>query len=235
MTPKHFVSQLAEFSAPSVFNPWGEHCSVHDRPDAAAKRRDNLTRMLEAVLDARAETIWIARDLGYRGGRRTGVPLTDEIHLAHAGALMGGISFERATQGPVVAERTAAVIWRVLAQIDQPVMLWNVFPFHPHEAGDPLSNRCHTRSERIATWALLQSLIKMLRPRQIVAIGRDAQMALGELGVPTSAARHPSYGGQSEFIATMYALYGIAEMRGKNEPALPLEMPHVTDGNFAFA
>ena len=36
MTPKHFVAQLAEFSAPSVFNPWGERCSVHDRPDAAA-------------------------------------------------------------------------------------------------------------------------------------------------------------------------------------------------------
>lgn len=235
MTPKHFVTQLAEFGAPSVFNPWGQHCSVHDRQDAAEKRRDNLIRMLEAILDARAETIWIARDLGYRGGRRTGVPLTDEIHLDHAGALMGGISFERATQGPVVAERTAAIIWRVLAQIDQPVMLWNVFPFHPHEADDPLSNRCHTRSERLATWSLLQSLIKMLRPRQIVAIGRDAQMALGEIGIPTRAARHPSYGGQSEFMATMYALYGIEDKPMKNEPALSLEMPHATTGTFAFA
>lgn len=235
MTPKHFVAKLAEFSAPSVFNPWGEHCSVHDRPDAAAKRRDNLTCMLEAILDARAETIWIARDLGYRGGRRTGVPLTDEIHLAHAGELMGGISFERATQGPVVAERTAAVIWRVLTQIGQPVMLWNVFPFHPHEAGDPLSNRCHTRSERIATWELLQSLIKMLRPRQIVAIGRDAQMALGELGIPTRAARHPSYGGQNEFMATMYGFYGINETIAKDELALPLEMPQAKEGSFAFA
>lgn len=235
MTPKHFVAQLAEFSAPSVFNPWGERCSVHDRPDAAAKRRNNLTHMLEAVLDAKAETIWIARDLGYRGGRRTGVPLTDEIHLDHAGALMGGLSFERATQGPVVAERTAAVIWRVLTQIDQPVMLWNVFPFHPHEADDPLSNRCHTRSERIATWSLLQSLIQMLRPRQIVAIGRDAQMALGELGIPTSAARHPSYGGQTEFMATMYALYGLEDKPRKDELALPLGTFHDTASTFAFA
>ena len=148
---------------------------------------------------------------------------------------MGGISFERATQGPVVAERTAAVIWRVLTQIGQPVMLWNVFPFHPHEAGDPLSNRCHTRSERIATGELLQSLIKMLRPRQIVAIGRDAQMALGELGIPTRAARHPSYGGQNEFMATMYGLYGIDETMAKDELALPLEMPQAKEGRFAFA
>ena len=54
------------------------------------------------------ETIWIARDLGYRGGRRTGVPLTDEVHLTHAAALMGGIALERATEGPAIAERTAA-------------------------------------------------------------------------------------------------------------------------------
>jgi hypothetical protein len=234
VTPKKFVSELAEFSALSVFNPWGQHCDVHDCANAAAKRRSNLIRMLEAVLDARAETIWIARDLGYRGGRRTGVPLTDEMHLAHAGELMGGISFERATRGPLVAERTAAVIWRVLTQIGQPVMLWNVFPFHPHETGAPLSNRCHTRSERAATWTLLQSLIKMLQPQRIVAIGRDAQMALGEFGISTQAARHPSYGGQAEFMATMFALYGIDELLEKDEPALPLEMPHV-ESRLAFA
>ncbi|WP_347400367.1 uracil-DNA glycosylase family protein [Sphingomonas paeninsulae] len=114
-------------------------------------------------------------------------------------------------------------------------MLWNVFPFHPHEADAPLSNRCHTRSERVATWALLQSLIEMLRPRQIVAIGRDAQMALGELSIPTRAARHPSYGGQNEFMATMHALYGIDEMLTKCEPKLPLEIRHATNNNFAFA
>jgi hypothetical protein len=235
MTPRQFVSELAEFSAPLVFNPWRQHCSLYDRSDAATKRRNNLTRMLEAVLDARAETIWIARDLGYRGGRRTGVALTDEIHLADAGALMGGISFDRATQGPAVAERTAAVVWRVLAQIDQPVMLWNVFPFHPHEKADPFSNRCHTRAERIATWTLLQSLLEMLRPRQIVAIGRDAQMALGEFGVPTKAVRHPSYGGQNEFMATMYALYGVEETRETDELALPLDVRQPAGGRLAFA
>jgi hypothetical protein len=110
MTPKSFVSTLAATELPSVFNPWRDRCTVHDRSDAAARRRDNLEMLLTAALDHRVETIWIARDLGYRGGRRTGVPLTDEIHLGHAGTLMGGIAFERATQGPAVAERTAAIV-----------------------------------------------------------------------------------------------------------------------------
>jgi hypothetical protein len=220
VTPRNFVTALAETRLPSVFNPWRDTCSLHDRQDAAARRRDNLERMLGAAIDARVETIWIARDLGYRGGRRTGVPLTDEVHLGSAAALMGGIELERATEGPIVAERTAAIIWRVLDRIGKPVMLWNVFPFHPHDAKSQLSNRCHTRAEREATWPLFQALVEMLQPRQIIAIGRDAQLALCELGIPTEGVRHPSYGGQREFMEGMYAHYGVAA--DDPEPMLPL-------------
>lgn len=221
MTPAKFVKAVADTSLPTTFNPWRDFCELHDRADAAARRRDNLERILGAAIDARVETMWIARDLGYRGGRRTGVPLTDEVHLGSAGALLGGIELARATEGPVVAERTAAMIWPVLARVGQPVMLWNVFPFHPHEAGSQLSNRCHTRAERLATWPLLQALVEMLRPRQLVAIGRDAQLALGELGLPTTGVRHPSYGGQREFMEGIYSLYGI-EQADDEEPGLPL-------------
>lgn len=220
MTPSLFVGALSELRLPSVFNPWRDTCSVHDRHDAASRRRDNLERLLEAALDAQVETIWIARDLGYRGGRRTGVPLTDEVHLDNAATLMGGIELARATEGPVVAERTAAITWRVLGKIGQPVMLWNVFPFHPHEPASPMSNRCHTRAERQETWPLLQALVEMLAPRQIIAIGRDAQLALSEFGVPTQGVRHPSYGGQREFMEGMYSLYGIDDE--DDQAALPL-------------
>jgi uracil-DNA glycosylase len=235
MTPKTFVSSLAAMQMPSVFNPWSDHCSLHDRRDAAGRRRDNLERVLVAAIDARVETIWIARDLGYRGGRRTGVPLTDEVHLDHAGVLLGGIALERATQGPIMAERTAAIVWRMLAQISQPVMLWNVFPYHPHEDGDPLSNRCHTRAERDATWPLLQALITMIRPKRIVAIGRDAYLALDDIGIPISAVRHPSYGGQREFTAGILDIYGIDDSAAGDAPELPLLPTHAATGNPAFA
>jgi uracil-DNA glycosylase len=220
MTPKTFVSALAAADLPSVFNPWRDRCELHDRRDAAVRRRSNLESVLSAALDVRVETIWVARDLGYRGGRRTGVPLTDEVHLTQASALMGGIALERATDGPAVAERTAAIVWQVLSRIGKPVMLWNVFPFHPHEAGDPMSNRCHTRAEREATWPLLQSLMAMIQPKRIVAIGRDAHMALEGLDIPITAIRHPSYGGQREFIDGMFELYGIAD-----DPVASPELP----------
>lgn len=235
MTPRKFVTQLSKYRTASVFNPWGDHCEIHDRKDAAKLRRENLIQLLEAALDNRAETIWIARDLGYRGGRRTGIPLTDEVHLDQAGTLMGGISFDRATQGPIVAERTAAIIWRVLCQIDQPVMLWNVFPFHPHAVDDDMSNRCHSRAEREATWPLLETLMKMLRPRQIVAIGRDAQLALKGLEISVCPVRHPSYGGQSEFIAGMHDIYGVEDTKLDVEPSLPLGNNYAAEDKTAFA
>jgi uracil-DNA glycosylase len=196
---------------PSVFNPYADCCEVHDRADAARLRKKNLKSFLEAALDSKVNTIWIARDLGYRGGRRTGVPLTDEVHLGLVGKLLGGIELKRATRGPVVAERTAAVVWKVIARLDQPVVLWNVFPFHPHEPDDPFSNRCHTPAEREKTLPLLETLIDMFQPERLVAIGRDAQLALKDIDIPVTMVRHPSYGGQNEFIAGLYELYGIAD------------------------
>ena len=209
-TPKSFAQALAETRLPSVFNPYADCCSTYDRADAARVRRRNLVRCLDAAIAAHVDTIWIARDLGYRGGRRTGVPLTDEVHLGQASALMGGIALDRATKGPVVAERTAAIVWSVLTRIGEPAVLWNIFPLHPHEADDPFSNRCHTRAEREATWPLLTALIAMIKPRRIVAIGRDAGMALNGLDIAIEIVRHPSYGGQAEFISGVNHIYGLA-------------------------
>src|SRR6266571_3062719 len=114
MTAKDFVASLADLRMLAVFNPYSEHCEEHDCPEAAAYRRSNLEAFLGAAIHKGVDTVWIARDLGYRGGRRTGVPLTDEVHLDSMSRLFGGLPIKRATLGPVVAERTAAVIWNVI-------------------------------------------------------------------------------------------------------------------------
>jgi hypothetical protein len=219
VTPKNFVAALADMRLPAVFNPYADCCDVHDRADAVRLRKRNLELFLEAALDKDVEQIWVARDLGYRGGRRTGVPLTDEVHLEVVGRLLGGICLRRATRGPAVGERTAAVVWKVLTRIEQPVVLWNVFPFHPHEPDDPFSNRCHTAAERQQTLPLLKILIEMFEPERLVAIGRDAQIALKDLDIPVATVRHPSYGGQTEFMSGLFHLYGVAT---ELEPQLPL-------------
>jgi len=154
------------------------------------------------------EAIWVGRDLGYRGGRRTGLALTDDVHVERH-ARRWDLMAERPTVGAAMAERTAAVIWDVLDTIDAPIFLWNVFPLHPHESGDPFTNRLHNATERRAGEELLGMLVTLLRPARIVAIGNDAlesaQRVAGER--PVFGVRHPSYGGQSAFIAGVNALY----------------------------
>ena len=208
MTPKCFVESLAILRFTNVFNPYSGRCAVHDRADAPRRRSDTLSRMLEAALATEIDAVWIGRDLGYRGGRRTGLALTDDVHLA-THAERWGISVERPTKGEVITERTAAIIWRMLASVHTPVFLWNVFPFHPHESGAPFSNRGHNSQERIAGEEILFQLITLLKPRRLVAIGKDAAISARRLANNRKVVqvRHPSYGGQKKFLEQMTELY----------------------------
>jgi hypothetical protein len=54
----------------------------------------------------------------------------------------------------------------------------------------------------------------MLSIREVIAIGRDAQTGLAELGIAASPVRHPSYGGQSEFISGLCNFYKVAAPSG---------------------
>lgn len=209
MKASAFVTALSSIRLDAVFNPYSDRCDIWDRIDAPRRRRANLRAFLEVGLSTDVDSVWIARDLGYRGGRRTGLPLTDEEHLADFSKTYGGLSLSRATTGPLVSERTASIIWQVLTQLDQVVFLWNIFPLHPFKLNDPLSNRRHTRAERRSCQDLFFTLLDMIQAPRLVAIGRDAQNALTELGLEHHAVRHPSYGGQTEFVLGMAKLYGL--------------------------
>ena len=164
-----------------------------------------------------ADALWIGRDLGYRGGRRTGIPLTDDLRLSELAVRLKVDDFSIATRDGVVTERTATVVWSMLEKIQEHVMFWNVFPFHPHPEGDEFANRAHTSKERQIARPILDSLIEIVKPKFIVAIGRDAQNALCDIDIPVHAVRHPSYGGQREFIE------GIS--KAHNLPTIIQEQP----------
>jgi Uracil DNA glycosylase superfamily len=209
MNPLSFLEILAELRFENTFNPYSDVCGDFDGPNAPAIRRSNLGLVLEAALASGVDSLWIARDLGHRGGRRTGLALTDEVHLPAHASLYGSLPLARATRGPIMAERTAYVIWQVLRDLNRPIFLWNVFPLHPHEPSNPLSNRCHTRAERRACRPLLMWLMETLKPRTVVTIGRDADLALKDLGIASTKVRHPSYGGQREFLKGIYSHYSL--------------------------
>ena len=213
MTPGRFVKELGRLEFENTFNPYSSRCKVHDFRDAPYLRSEILRVMLESAADSKVDSIWIGRDLGYRGGRRTGLALTDDVHF-NAHANRWGVTVDRPTKGKAVKERTAAVIWSILSRIDAPIFLWNVFPLHPHKRNEPFSNRSHNSCERKAGEDVLCQLLGLLRPQRLVAIGNDAAHTAYRLASDQQVlkVRHPSYGGQSEFLAQINALYVISEI-----------------------
>jgi hypothetical protein len=210
MTAAKFVNSLKAVKCENVFNPYADRCEVHDLDDAPERRSQVLLSTLNAAARTEIDALWIGRDLGYRGGRRTGLALTDDVHLA-VHATRWNVKVERATSGSIVAERTAAVIWSMLKPVTASVFLWNVFPFHPHESGDPFTNRSHSAKERDLGQSILAELILILRPKRLVCIGNDAANASSRLSGLTriEQVRHPSYGGQTDFIRQIRNLYRL--------------------------
>ena len=211
MTPAQYIDELSKLNFVNTFNPYSNRCEIYDRDEAPTCRSQGLLAMIEAATEREIDSFWIGRDLGYRGGRRTGLALTDDVHI-HTHAERWKLSIERPTKGGEVAEQTAAIVWRVLSQIKVSVFLWNVFPLHPHEPGNPFSNRSHNARERMAGEEFLSELILLLKPCRLVAIGNDAVLAVRRLNDQHRViqVRHPSYGGQTQFLTQMSQLYDLS-------------------------
>ncbi len=212
MNSLQFVRELQQLKFENVFNPYSEHCGIHDLDGAPQRRSNTLQLILDVATKKEIDSIWIGRDLGYRGGRRTGLALTDDIHI-HVHAKRWNMVVQPLTKGEQIAERTAAAIWNILSQIEVSIFLWNVFPLHPHEPNDPFSNRPHNAYERKIGEKVLNELVLLLKPRRLLAIGNDAaRSAHRSIGWHEIVqVRHPSYGGYTQFMAQMRELYDLSE------------------------
>ena len=209
MSPAHFLKPFSISIRPCIQPVYGP--LPRSRPGRRPERRSEiLLAVLEAAAGRPVDALWIGRDYSYRGGRRTGLAFTDDEHLdEHAGTM--GLTLRRPTRGAEVRERSARVVWSVLSRIEAAVFLWNVFPFHPHQPDNPFSNRSHVAAERRSGQNLLEQLVRLLDPAAIIAIGNDADKAARRLAGPAEVVkvRHPSYGGQTEFLAGMEGYYGL--------------------------
>lgn len=218
ITPRSIREELQNLRFENTFNPYADICSRYDEKRSAEYRAMLLETMLDAASDTEIDAIWLGRDLGYRGGRRTGLALTDDINFGRHVARWE-LKAERPTKGPPVKERTAEVIWDMLSQIQAPIFLWNVFPLHPFEPEKYFSNRSHNRRERREGERVLSLIVSLLRPQRIVAIGNDAAKSAQYLFpyMEVNHVRHPSYGGQRQFCEQICDLYAIDGESGTQE------------------
>lgn len=210
----YYTSRDGEDDA--TFNPYADICRVYDKAGAQQVRQDNLIRVL-AIMRPPIDSLWVGRDLGWRGGRRTGIALTDEANLMVA-SNHWQVELTQATHNEPMREATATTVWSVLADAaDRNTFLWNVFPFHPYSAfadGYGRTNRRHNRAEGEFGARVLTLVVQMLRPKRIVAMGNDAYSVCGKLFPDDEVVkfRHPSYGGTTIFRDQAAAFYGLARL-----------------------
>lgn len=221
MDSNDFVDLLVSLRMKNTFNPYGENCEIFDKKNAAKIRTRVLREMLGKAETAGVDSLWIGRDLGHRGGRRTGLALTDEANVDNH-VRRWNMKMERITKGDPVSERTAAVMWEALNLIHENIFLWNVFPLHPYMEGFQFTNRSHTASERVIGEEILANLIEIIRPKRILAVGNDAFASAKKLKleVPLHHLRHPSYGGQNIFLTQVQSIYNIDYKRNDRQPEL---------------
>ena len=191
------VERVAERRFGDCFCMLREADPALDRADAAAIRRANLAAYL-AARTLSPPVLCVGEAMGYNGGRFTGIAFTAERTLRGWGDPYRPSSLR--PEG--YAEQSGTIVHGLLAEraAEQRVLLWNAVPAHPHRRGEPLTNRTPSSEELRAGGAVLRELIELAEPRAIVAVGRSAERALGELGIPASACvRHPANGGATRF------------------------------------
>lgn len=206
MTISEFVHKLATaVSPPNCANLYAGELPY------AQNRRHNLQTYLALMHQQRPRLILLGEAPGYRGCRLTGIPFTSPQILTQLNSFLGQTaSFQPGDEWPEVArEASATIVWRTIGRWRPLPLLWNVFPFHPHQPGQPQSNRTPKTSEIAAGRPFLTRLRHLFPEAKIVAVGKKASGALAKWEVAHTAIRHPSHGGAKQFKTELRELHHI--------------------------
>lgn len=170
---------------------------------------NNLKVFLEYLFKSKNKVLFIGEAPGYKGCRLTGIPFTSGTAIMNArhkvlAQLAPGICLHK-----TVSENTASIMWEFLGSNKPIPVLWNAFPFHPHEKGILESNRKPTNEELMEGREYLYMVYEIFKPKKLFALGRVGETSLKELFPEKEIVyiRHPSYGGKKQFIEGMSKVF----------------------------
>jgi uracil-DNA glycosylase len=222
-TIKPFVHALSKepCQALSVVNMYAypSVCGTNNQKLHRANRlrRGNLLTYLNYFTRHRAAVMLVGEAPGKNGCRKTGIPFLSEALLlegltAQQDRFPSGLKWtfpNEAFGWPVRKEPSSTIFWNTLQANRLFPLIWNAFPFHPHQPGQPDTNRKPSRPEQQLGLEYLVKLVDLLQPQQVVAVGRVAAASLKISGIHHTYVRHPARGGKTAFEE------GIACISGK--------------------
>jgi hypothetical protein len=195
-------------STETLFNQYNDRNPELDNSDAAEIRRNNLRKYLEC--HNWLSTYFVVGEApGPWGCRFSGVPFTSEAQLVRGELPFTGMQSSRSS-APYSA-RGADVFWKVMLPHNLKGLeffVWDCVPFHPHHKGRPLAPiRTPTRAELQNFSCILTEMVRIIAPKDVVAIGRKAETALSMVNIASKYVRHPSRGGAREFAKGVDSIF----------------------------
>jgi hypothetical protein len=214
-------------STDEVFNPWRDYDASNDIDSSAPEHRFSHLKNYMTERLSSAQLLIIAEAPGMNGAKFSGLAMTSERRLIEENILNQNKPYftgpKYRTSKSILAnqksiptgslEPTATIVWgRMLELMDSHAfVLWNSFAWHPHHNGNSLSNRTPTDIEISSGLETLKLFLASFPDREVVAVGRKAELALNTLGVKASPVRHPANGGANKFRD------GVKEILSKNK------------------
>ena len=190
-----FISKLAEYrSNCAVTNMYkGEF-------EDAEIRQNNLRLYLQQMKELKPSILFLGEAPYYKGARLTGIPFTSEVIIKDE------LFFDNKDGSQYVNssdnldwELSASIVWGKISGLSDKPLLWNIFPFHPHQAEDILSNRTPSKKELLIGKEYLKMLLEIFDFKKIIVLGRKAESQLRDMELDYHYVRHPANGGKREF------------------------------------
>ncbi len=181
-------------SSPTVFNPWSQ-----------TKKLDYLKSYIKQIVPHEDIFFCVGEAPGYKGCAITGLPFTSTHQIIHSPHSIFSNLKNKMKKEQLCKENTAKIFWDNIP-IEGPFpLIWNAFPFHPHNKGDLSSNRKPNQKECNEGIVYLQMLVNHFHIQRVYAIGRVAEELLlkhysKDDKVEVIYIRHPSHGGKQKFV-----------------------------------
>lgn len=195
-----FIEKLTDYYIDSA--------TVENMYSADSNQLNNLKLYLEKMFLLKPEYLIVGEAPGYKGCRWSGVPFTSERNLKENNFFGLENGFKIRNPNKPESESSATIVWNCLDKLETLPLIWNSFPFHPHNKDNQNSNRAPTGEELKQGKIILEELIGIfeIKKNHIIPIGQNAAKILKEYEIPRII-RHPSHGGKDDFITGMEAIF----------------------------